>query len=84
MEKSAVTEHAQENHHVPNPLVEDNGPGSWQGTAVVGEGGGPSHPDNTRGGALQLRWRTGRPLLLDRCDEEAGREEQSLLTFDLQ
>ena len=83
MEKSAVAEHAWENHHAPNPLVEDNGPGSWQGTAVVGEGG-PSHPDDTLGGALQLRWRTGSPWLLDHCDEETGREEQSLLTFDLQ
>ena len=28
-------------------------------------------------------WRTGSPWLLDRCDEEAGREEQSSPTFDL-
>ena len=29
-------------------------------------------------------WRTGSPWLLYHCDEEAGREEQSSLTFDLQ
>jgi len=35
------------------------------------------------GGVLQPGWRTGSPWLLDRCDEEAGREEQSSPTFDL-
>jgi len=35
------------------------------------------------GGALQSGWRTGSPWLLDHCDEEAGREEKSSLTFDL-
>ena len=57
------------------------GPG--QRTGVVGEGG-PAHPDDTCGGALQPRWRTGSPSLLDRCDEKAWREEQSSPTFDLQ
>ena len=37
--------------------------------------GGPAHPDDTSGGALQPGWSTGSPRLLDRCDEEAGREE---------
>ena len=43
-----------------------------------------AHPDDTCGRVLQPRWRTGSPWLLDRCNEEAGREEQSSLTFDLQ
>ena len=43
-----------------------------------------AHPDDTLRGALQPGWRTGSPWLLDCCDEEAGREEQSLPTFDLQ
>ena len=33
---------------------------------------------------MSSEWRTGCPWLLDRCDEEAGREEQSSPTFDLQ
>ena len=57
----------------------DHSAGSWQRTGTVGEGG-PAHPNDTFRGALQLRWRTGSPWLLDRCDEEAGREEQSSLT----
>ena len=40
--------------------------------------------DDTSRGVLQLRWTTGSPWLLDCCDEEAGREERSSLTFDLQ
>ena len=32
---------------------------------------------------LQLGWRTGSPWLLYCCDEEARREEQSSLTYDL-
>ena len=48
----------------------------------VGEGG-LEHPDNTLGGAFQLRWRTG-PWLLHYLDEEAGREEQYVPTFHLQ
>ena len=50
--------------------------GPWQRTGVVGEGG-LAHPDDTCGRALQPRRRTGSPWLLDRSDEEAGREEQS-------
>ena len=56
--------------------------GPWQRTEAVGEGG-PARPDDTLRGALQLGWRTESPWLLDRCDEEAGREEQSSPTFDL-
>ena len=43
----------------------DHHTGPWQGTGAVGEGG-PAHPDDTRGGMLQQRWRTGSPWLLDR------------------
>ena len=50
-------------------------------TGAVGEGG-PAYQDDTQGGMLQPRWRTGSPWLLDRCDE-AGREEQSSPTFNL-
>ena len=67
----------------PDPLGGDHRAGPWQRTGVVGEGG-LAHPDDTCGRALQPRWRTGSPWLLDRCDEEAGREEQSSPTFDLQ
>ena len=68
---------------LPDPLGGDHHTGPWQKTGVVGEGGF-AHPDDTCGRALQPRWRTGSPWLLDRCDEEAGREEQSSPTFDLQ
>ena len=61
-------------HHIAGPR---------QRTGAAGEGG-TAHPDDTLRGALQLGWRTGSPWLLDRCDEKAGREEQSSLTFDLQ
>ena len=55
MEKSAVAEHTWDNHH----------PIHWEETTgVVGEGD-PAHPDDTRRGALQLRWRIGSPWLLD-------------------
>ena len=37
----------------------------------------PSEERFNRDGRLEVPW------LLDHCDEEAGREEQSLLTFDL-
>ena len=60
-----------------DPLGGDHSAGPWQRTGAVGEGG-PAHPDDTVRGALQPRW------LLDHCDEEAGREEQSSPTFDLQ
>ena len=42
----------------PNPLGEDNSPGPWQRTEAVGKGS-PAHPDDTRGAALQPRWKTG-------------------------
>ena len=82
MEKSAVAEHAWENHHSidwEETTVLDRGRGH---AGIVAEGG-PAHPDDTLGGAFQPGWRTGSPWLLDRCDEEAGREEQSSPTFDL-
>ena len=82
MEKSAVAEHAWENHH-PIDWEGDHSAGRWQRTGAVGEGG-PTHPDDTLRGALQPGWRTGSSRLLDHCDEEVGREEQSLPTFDLQ
>ena len=66
-----------------NRLLGDHSAGPWQRTGAVGEGG-PSHPDDTLRGALQPGWRTGSPWLLDCCDKEAGREEQSSPTFDLQ
>ena len=66
-----------------DPLGGDHHTGPWQRTGAVGEGG-PAHPDDPCGGALQPRWRTGSPWLMDCCDEEAGREEQSSPTFDLQ
>ena len=56
----------------PDPLGGDHRIGPWQRTGVVSEGG-LAHPDDTCGKALQPRWRTGSPWLLDRCDEEAGR-----------
>ena len=67
----------------PNPLGGDHSVGPLQRTGTVGEGG-PAHPDDTLIRAFQPRWRTGSPWLLDHCDEEAGREEKSSPTFDLQ
>ena len=81
MEKSAVAEHAWENHH----------PIDWEETTVLDRGRGqelllkealhiqmtPSEERFNRDGGLEV------PVLLDRCDEEAGREEQSSPTFDL-
>ena len=64
--------------HHSDPAARD-----FQRTGIVAEGG-TAHPDDTLGGALQPGWRAGSPWLLDRCDEEAGREEQSSPTFDLQ
>ena len=65
MEKSAVAEHALENHYsIQETMVLDHG------RLLVKEA------------LLLLRWRTGSPWLLDCCDEEAGREEQSSLIFD--
>ena len=80
MAKSAVAEHAWENHH---PIDWETSAGPWQRTGAVGEGG-PAHPDDTLRGALQPGWRAGSPCLLDLCDEEAGTKEQSSPTFDLQ
>ena len=82
MEKSAVAEHAWENHHSID----------WEETTVLDRGRGqelllkealhiqmtPSEERFNRDGELEVPW------LLDRCDEEAGREEQSSPTFDLQ
>jgi len=64
-------------------LEGDHGAGPWQRTGTAGEGG-TAHSDDTFTGALQPRRGTGSFWLLDHCDEEAGREEQSSLTFDLQ
>ena len=84
IEKSAVAEHVWENHH-PIDWEETRGhsagPRQWTGNVAEG---GTAHPDDTLGGVLQPGWRTGSPWLLDCCDEEAGREEQSSPTFDLQ
>ena len=66
-----------------NRLGGDHSAVPWQRTGAVGEGG-PARTDDTLRRALQPRWRTGSPWLLDRCDKEAGREEQSSPTFDLQ
>ena len=43
--------------------------------------GDTGHPDDTLRGTLRPRWRSGSPWLLDHCDEEAGEEEQSSLTW---
>ena len=72
---------------IPGPLPQSStvvspSTGPQQRTGIVAEGG-TAHPDDTLGGALQPGWRTGSPWLLDRCDKEAGREEQSSPTFDL-
>ena len=75
MEKSAIAEHAWENHH----------PINWEETTVL---------DRSRGQELLLKEALhiqmtpseehfNRDGGLDRCDEEAGREEQSSPTFDL-
>ena len=59
MMKSAVAEHAWENHH----LGGDHSTGPWQRTGAVGEEG-PAHPDDTLRRVLQPGWRTGSPWLL--------------------
>ena len=76
IEKSAVAEHMWEHHH----------PIHWEETTVLDHGRGQDllvkdalHIQMT---ALQPKWRNGSPWLLDRCDEEAGREEQSSSIFD--
>ena len=82
MEKSAVAEHAWENHHLIH----------WEETTVLDHGREqellvkealhnqmtPAEEHFDRDGGL------GSPWFLDRCDEEAGREEQSSPMFDLQ
>ena len=80
MEKLVVAVHA--NHR----------PINWEETTILDHGRGqellaneaPHHPDDILRRALQMRWRTRNPWLLDHCDEEAWRKEQSSLTFDLQ
>ena len=52
MEKSAVVEHAWENHHPIDCMGRDHSAGPWQKTGAVGEGG-PAHPDDTLRGTLQ-------------------------------
>ena len=76
-EKPAVVEHVWENHP-PYQLGGDIS-ATW-GTTTEG---GPTQTDDTCTGALQPGQRTGNPGLLDRIDEETGREEESSLTFDL-
>ena len=62
----------------PDPLGGDRSAGPWQRKRAVGDekfGQKLRHQDlceeayNTRG-ALQPRWRTGSPWLLDHCDEK--------------
>ena len=52
MEKSAVAEHAWENHHPSTGRRPQAGP--WQRTGAVGEGG-TAHSDDTLRGAFQPR-----------------------------
>ena len=84
VEKSAIAEHAWQNHH---PIHFH-----WEETTVLNHGREqellvkealhiqmtPSEECFNRDGGLESPW------LLDHCDEEAGTEEQSLPTFDLQ
>ena len=51
MEKSAVVEHAWENHH---RLGGDHSAGPRQRTGLTVAEGGPANPDDTLGGALKL------------------------------
>ena len=73
MKKLAAVEHICVGE---SPLGRDSAE-PWQKTGAVSEGG-PAHLDDTFRGALQPRWRTEWSWLLDCCDEETGREEQSL------
>ena len=66
----------------PDQLGGNHSAGPWQ--RIRRCEGGPTHPDDTLRGGLQLRWRTGSPWLLDHYDEETWREEQSSPTFHLQ
>ena len=62
----------------PSGLGEDHTAGPWQKTGAVGEGG-PAHSDNSHGGALQLRWSTRSPWLLEHRNEETGRGHMLLV-----
>ena len=80
MKKLVVAVHA--NHY----------PIHWEEITILDHGRGQEllvkealhHPDDILRRVLQMRWRTRNLWLLDHCDEEAGRKEQSSLTFDLQ
>jgi len=75
-----------------SPGTNFDNPIDWEETTVLDRGRGqelllkealhiqmtPQEERFNRDGGL------GSPWLLDRCDEEAGREEQSSPTFDLQ
>ena len=76
MEKSAAVEHVWENHH----------PIDWEETTVLDRGRGQELLVKE---ALHIQMTPSEehfrsPWLLDHCDEEAGREEKSSPTFDLQ
>ena len=79
MDKSDVAEHAWENHH----------PIHCEETTILDHGRGGELLVNK---ALHIQMtpaeesfnRDGSPWLLDCCDEEPGREEQSSPAFDLQ
>ena len=47
----------------------------WQGREDI------IHPEDTHGGVVQPRWRTGSPWSVDHSDEEAKTEEHSLQLF---
>ena len=76
MEKSALAEHAWENHHLIH----------WEETTVLDHGRRQEllvkEALRTLRGPLQLlRWRTGTAWLhVDHCDEETGSEELAILT----
>ena len=79
MEKSAVAEHEWENYH---PIY-------WARETTVldhGRGQEPLVKDKSRWWRrpCTFRWHSQRNLQPRCCDEEAGREEQSSPTFDLQ
>ena len=76
MKKLAAVEHICVGE---SPLGRDSAE-PWQKTGAVSEGG-PAHLDDTFRGALQPRWGTEWSWLLDCCDEETRREEQSLTSM---
>lgn len=53
-------------------------PVPWQATEATGRED-ITHPDDTHGGVLQPKWRTGSPWSLDHNDEEAKTEQRSVL-----